>query len=399
MKTIKKLSILLLSFITIIGCKEDENKPVQPVTLSCSDFESTGALLIENRGTGVDYIIDCHMEIYGDLTIESGVTIEFTDNGSISINETGSISAVGTEINPILFTAKDKVKGAWKGIYINSEDVKNTLQFCTIDYAASSAFNSNGDLGALVLWANTKVNISDCTISNSKHYGINASYEGCIMTLNNLTITNCAMPMFIKPNYVQFIQGGSFTGNTTDVIHLQSFATGEIVEAQTWTDLGLPYRVQTGGYLYVNDGAFRIEEGVTLEFESGTGLFIDQYGAFAAIGTAAKPILFTGVDKSAGSWGSIYFNFTNSPLNEISYATIEYGGEATEEGAIYMWASPDLKLNNVAFSNIESCAVFDSNSSANPNLNCVITNCTYTSVDNINNSAVDAANFHYCYNN
>jgi hypothetical protein len=71
------------------------------------------------------------------LTIEAGVEVQFTEQGMFNIY--GTLSAVGTETDRILFTSYQDTPqpGDWKTInFIGSN--ASVLQFCTIEYASES---------------------------------------------------------------------------------------------------------------------------------------------------------------------------------------------------------------------------------------------------------------------
>lgn len=113
-----------------------------------------------------------------------------------------------------------------------------------------------------------------------------------------------------------------------------------------------------------------IEPGVTLAFETDAGLWIREDGALKAVGTSSKPITFTGVDKSKGSWGGIFFA-SNDTKNEMKYTTVEYAGGANSssatnnKGGVVIGSGASLKFSD---NTIQHCAGFALNLyySANP---------------------------------
>lgn len=94
-----------------------------------------------------------------------------------------------------------------------------------------------------------------------------------------------------------------------------------------------------------------IMPGVTIAFETNTGLWIRGGGSLKAVGTSDKKITFTGVDKARGAWAGIHFD-SNDSKNELSYTIVEYsgGGESSwatsEKGGIVIGAGSSLKLTN-----------------------------------------------------
>jgi hypothetical protein len=51
-----------------------------------------------------------------------------------------------------------------------------------------------------------------------------------------------------------------------------------------------------------------------------------------AVGTAEKPITFTGAEKTAGFWKAVVFDNTLNGANAIDHAIIEYGGSVGGSG-------------------------------------------------------------------
>lgn len=377
-KTMKKyilpLALLLLLSNIFTSCKKEETiiKQIEgPTNLNCNAFKSSSSQKVTkltNWRIGVDYVIDCVMEVEIDLTIDTGTTIAFNTDAGLYIMPSGSISAIGMHNKEITFTGVDKVKGAWVGIGIESNDVKNKFKHCIIEYAGSKAFDSNGESGNIVLYSNTYLRLDSTLITNGKSYGINSNYNNCDLLVENTNINKCSIPFYGNPNQVPSFKSGNFKGNELDIMDLYPFYP--IAKSQKWEDIGIPYRIKTYIFdLTVNNGStLTLAPGVKMEFESGQALYIDgEASSLIAVGTPEKPIVFTGVSKAPGAWKYIYFSFSSAPLNEISYATIEYAGNAGSGGSINMWANPRLKVTHVDFKDIGTCAMF-TNGDTNPNL-------------------------------
>ena len=95
----------------------------------------------------------------------------------------------------------------------------------------------------------------------------------------------------------------------------------------TWVVADSPYRIQTGTVFINNGAALTIDPGVTVEFEDGARMEIDN-GQLIAIGTPTQLITFTSLNPSPtrGIWEGIQFNAT--PVSTIAHAVVEYGREA-----------------------------------------------------------------------
>ncbi len=114
------------------------------------------------------------------------------------------------------------------------------------------------------------------------------SFENNTLTLND-------RPVSLPAETVGMLGSDSrYSGNTDDRIHVFD---QDIVTAQTWKKLDVPYYMQDGSR-YDIDAALIIEAGVLLEFNSGSKLQISSSGSLKAIGTMAAPILFTGLEKT-----------------------------------------------------------------------------------------------------
>ncbi len=344
-----------------------------PELLDCSAFRENRTL--EDRGLDVDYIVDCRAFVDADLTIEPGVTIAFESDSGLQVGDNGSITAIGTMNNPIIFTGTDKIAGAWSGILIESADVKNRLEHAVIEYAGGAPFNSNDDRGGLILWADAGISMNNCRISNSAAYGLNlAYYDYEIRDISNCTFTDNRDPVFAFAEAIHFLdKSNTFSNNVNNYITVGSSAT--LPGTFTWQNLGIPYRfipTNFGITTYtrlVSGCTVNVEPGVVMEFSTGTGLEVDDNAGFTAVGAPAMPILFTGVDKAPGGWEGLYFGFTQSVNNRIEHAIVEYAGAGDSDAAIYMWANPRLQVLNTAFRSIDGCAYRDSNSDPfdNPN--------------------------------
>ena len=341
-----------------------------PTILTCSEFNQAGTTYeLQDLGLEIDYIVECKMSISCDLQIKPGVVIAFATDAGLTVASAGSISAIATTENPFLFTGVDNAAGAWAGIFINSDYVKNKIKGCKIEYAGGDYFNSNGDQGAIILYAGSKAEISNNILENSETYGINASYTGGTYIFNNNTITNCLKPIFISAEYTGSITGGQYSGNTIDVVYINTYY-GSITTPQTWNNLNVPYRIK-GGNKLSSQTDWVIAPGTILEFEQGSGIKIVNSYSLKAVGTPSEHIIFRGVISAQGAWKNIKFWGTNV-LNEIGYAEINNGGEdpTNTKGSVYLWYGAKLNIHDVHFKNNLGCGVYgvvSGGQTSNPN--------------------------------
>ncbi len=347
-----------------------------PDTVDCNHTIKSGGTLKNDPDAPVDYVVTCEVHLNGDVIIEPGTVIEFTTGSGLQVNDKGSLSINGTANDPVTLTGVDKTPGSWKGLLFDSDDTKNSMTHTKVMYAGGGAFNSNGDLGSVIVWAASTLTMSNCTVSNSAAYGLNASYTEAMVTLNNNTFTANDMPAKIKAELLAIATGSNdYTGNTKDFV-LLDFYTSTLNKATTWHKINVPFLAK--GTQLVSNAMLTIEAGVEVHMGTGTYIHIQEKGGIKAVGTASNPIIFRGENAVAGAWEGIGISFTSNPLNEIGYVKIMHAGGDNRKGAIYMWAKPVVNVHHVDFTDVKTCALYAAPSSSSPNTNLLLASCTYT---------------------
>lgn len=369
----------------VASCKKTSTEPSGGITpgvtkaadtIGCNHEIKSGGTLTNDPDAPVDYVVTCQVSLSGDVIIEPGTVIEFTTDAGLKVNNSGSLAINGTSSDPVTLTGVDKTAGSWAGILYDSDDTKNSMSYTTIDYAGGSKFNSNGDLGSIVVWADTKLKMDNCTVMNSAAYGLNASYGGSDVAMSNNTFTKNDMPMKLKASSLHLATGNNtYTGNSKDFVLLE-FYTSTINDDATWHKIDVPYLTE-GTSLTVND-MLTVEPGVEVHMGQGTYIHIQEKGAIKAVGTSADPIVFRGEIATAGAWEGIGISFSSNPLNEIGYAKIMHAGGDDRKGAIYMWAKPVLNVHDVDFADVKTCALYAAPNVSSPNTNLTLGTCTFT---------------------
>mgnify|MGYP006267743237 CR=1 FL=1 len=364
------LPALLCSLLALVfvGCNnEDPDEMDEPEvqvseTLDCNFFATGEDIVLEDKGLAVDYIIDCPATLLSSrLTIEPGVTIEFTAESGLRILDAGALVAQGTAEDPIVLTAVDKIAGAWKGVYIESANVVNRLDYVTISYGGGAAFNSNDNKGNLIIAPLGGISVDHCTLSHSATYGFNIVSEADIPVFTNNTLTDNDKPAIAYASEMHhFDATTTFAGNTNDYVEIlcSFYETGDY----TIRKLDVPYRILAANFgltraLKVPDNTnLTIEPGVRMVFTDDTGIETDRGSSFRAVGTPSEPIVFTAVNELAGAWRGIEVSFSQSVNNLIDHAEIRYAGAGENGSAIYMWAEPRLTVSNTLIADIDGCA-------------------------------------------
>lgn len=260
------------------------------------------------------------------LTLAAGVKVVVAPGEGINVaNDTGALIAVGTATKPILFTGETQTRGAWEGIsFDGSNNTRNVLRYVTIEYAGNTTVDR--DSAALKLTADShgvQLRLDHVTLRQSQGWGLYLTGSAVIPEFGSNTLTQNALgPANVDSNVTHLLDVTStYTGN--DVDKVVTFGN-HITEAVTWQDLGVPYLV---GDTIDPDLVWTLAPGVTLEMDAQTSLQLSGDAAgLHAVGTAALPIVITGLVKTRGSWDGIMFDGTNNGANAFEYCTIEYGG-------------------------------------------------------------------------
>jgi len=76
------------------------------------------------------------------LTIEPGVVVKFTGHYGMTVGNRATLRAIGTELEPIVFTAVDVNEG-WYGMRFVDAGDDDILQYCTIEYATKPDYRQS----------------------------------------------------------------------------------------------------------------------------------------------------------------------------------------------------------------------------------------------------------------
>jgi hypothetical protein len=123
---------------------------------------------------------DAGIAFAGKLTIQPGTNIVMGSATSISTTSTGTINAIGTASNPIIFKGLDSIAGYWGSIDIQS-NTANTFQYCNISDGGGNAYfdiysNNRGLIGTyMYIPAARSISVTHCTLADSGSSGVYVS--------------------------------------------------------------------------------------------------------------------------------------------------------------------------------------------------------------------------------
>jgi hypothetical protein len=325
---LKKTGLAALAaffMLSSTGCRTDE-----PDMLTCDNINSpTTWSDINDNGEGVDYTLNCRLTVNSKLIIEAGTIIECGSGGGIVIDENGSIEIRGTAGKKVVIRSIDNssVRGTWDGIIIYSNNVDNRIEHADISGGGANRFDSNGDLGNVIVSNNGRLRISNTTVRNSAAYGLNV-LNGGAATMSANSFSNNVTPICVYADQAhQLDPASSYTDNDNQVVEV---AINDISSIVTWRSLPVPYRVLPRQFsqIYVaQNGGLTIEAGADIQFGADCGIRSSESAYIKTLGTATQGVTLRGLSDVAGSWQGIYFQ-TNSVENQMRYTTVTGAGSS-----------------------------------------------------------------------
>lgn len=291
------------------------------------------------------------------LTFEAGVEYRFARDTYLDVgwnSNDAEFQVEGTEAEPVVFRGENDDIGSWYGIYVG----RNVTSNSTITHAE---IHHAGVDGGYALVVHAAVALQDVVLQDNAH-GAWISNSGLSADSANLTITSTGdIPLTVEPNaLVSLPEGGTFTGNTDDVIAVEGYV---MTQTGTVADLGVPYLLPDG--LQMRDGAevtiapgTDFIMGLETLFEAGWN---SHDSALYAVGTAESPITFTGENGQKGDWEGIRIGRNVSSDSELSYVEVGHTGSGNALLGGLVLNRPIAVNNCRFFAGAESGIVRDAN--------------------------------------
>jgi uncharacterized repeat protein (TIGR01451 family) len=310
------------------------------------------------------------------LTIDPGVVVKFNTGGYRKLIVDGTLTAVGTTGNPIIFTSLDDnthggtttgsdgnpEPGDWGGIIFNAGSTGSTLAHTSIFYGGSFVYPH-----APVDLLTSDVDVHDNTIQWSKYVGLRiTSSDGInpfqIQANTFISNTDWAMYAMLDNEDVDLImEGNTSTGSTYNGLGIEGTISGTVTYSNTGT---FPFIINKE-ITVREDAELTIPPGTVMKFRTDAwyeDLVVN--GSLIAQGTAADPIIFTSLDDDAhggvtrgnnvtsdpvaGDWGALVFNATSHD-NVLEHTWIGYGGSFVSLTAVELFTSDIIFQNNTIY--------------------------------------------------
>jgi len=386
----KNLPVLCTLFVFLFSCgSEDPIDDIinnQTILIESDITEETIFEDIIDDPAVADYIVRGYLDIDALLTIDPGVVIAFEANAVFfvaGINTTGVLKAIGTAAEPIVFTGVEKSPGFWRGISIQSKDVRNELTHTILEYAGSDflvQYASVDVKGGLALNSQSGgfdggVKLKNSVIRQCLGYGFIVEQFTTIREFSSNTFSdNEKAAVRINANNAGMLDAESNYAGKNGLEGVEINASGSPTHRLT---LDATWPALKGGAMYFVEQGFDAEAkltlmpGVTLAFQANQGITFEQDqfgnkdGILVANGSSTNPITFTAIDKTPGYWSGLQVQ-SNSVLNSLDYCIIEYGGSdnisSDKAGNLALdkngaFDAPALSVTNCTIRNSSGCGI------------------------------------------
>jgi len=367
------LGLSLITAMLLAGCPGND-----PEICAVEDSPTLAGIIDEDRTIPYDascstvlVTADVFVRSGATLTVEPGVTLVFTEETALSVEEDSALVAAGTAERNITFTGLEKIPGYWMGVaFSSSANALNTLDHVVIEYGGSDYWYVGDDFANLVV-DDATVAISNTTLREGQGYGFYFYLSDVTRFDDNVVTQNATAAGYLYANDVGALSATStYTGNDVDRIDVWG---GLVDQDQTWAAQDVEYLILSNTEV---TATLTIGAGATLAFAEDTGLSIEATGALVADGAQAS-ILFTGDQPESGFWHGIAFNGSISDANRLAHATVEYAGSGywyySDDICNIVAANATVTLENVMIRNSGGWGVYSYQSDL------TITDCTYSS--------------------
>ncbi|MEO1528966.1 MAG: hypothetical protein AAFX06_26390, partial [Planctomycetota bacterium] len=300
------------------------------------------------------------------LSVAPGTVVKVPTGGFVRARE-GTIQAIGTPAEPIVFTAQtdDSIggdsngdgdattpfRGSWESLYLNGPG--SALENVEVRFAGDTDGNGTGGGQVASIQLNhDNVNAADANrltnVRISGGYGNGVGLTAGTPTFANVHVQdNAGVPFYFEIDANPAVSG--LTGRDNDAGDRILLQAGVLTEDRTWDYGDLPLDISAGNYIVRNKAdetpaTLTIAPGTIVKVSQGWYLWADD-GTIVASGTPSEPIIFTahtddtvGGDSNGdgdattpyrGYWESIYLD---GPNNIFENVEVRYAGDTDGNG-------------------------------------------------------------------
>lgn len=307
-------SVILFSANIIYAL--DCDTPGDGSTLTMDDLVSDCPLgAVTNVGSV--YTVTGDLVIFeGDtLGIDPGMTLVFTNASGDDLDVYGTLTAVGTPLDPIVFTGDSSSPNDWDGIEVY-ENGSVDLNYCGIYYADDGVFFD------AVYSTAPPSSIQNCSISYHGDCGIQSDYyypDGLL--IYNNTISNTGYGLYFEYfGRGTTIQNNTIEDNTSEAVYTYAGATILFDSNIVQDNGGYGLEIESTDNLTITNNTF---------LRNDSGMYFYHSSSNYIEGNTIS-------DSTPGTYGGIYFDYYCNN-NQVRNNTINgnMGDGIYEEYGIY----------------------------------------------------------------
>jgi hypothetical protein len=274
------------------------------------------------------------IRVQAALTVLPGtrVVAQTQDVYGLIVEDEGSLNAVGTEGEPIVFESAEGLAGSWGGLTFLTVDTDNALEYVTIRDSGANSFQF--EPYALFVGGggvpDGLVYLNEVTFENISAKALQVLEGGSIDGSENVWFTDVeGVPATVTFDTAHHITT-SFDFDPGLTQRYVQVERGDLASAVRWQGLDVPFYLATNSNGFTDTGFLTVEAGATLEFAQGTEL-VTSDGKMAFDGTPDDPVTLTGREPVPGYWGGLAFGSV-SPDNILRNTILEYAGGDNYQG-------------------------------------------------------------------
>jgi len=255
------------------------------------------------------------------LTIQPGVTVVFTTGVNARLNVQGTLSALGTLTQTIVFTGP-VTPNNWGGLLIDHN--LGALAAADLEYVSLNNGGVAGSFQAAIQVGHGVLTLTHSLVAGSAGSGLWANSSARLTVDSTQFLNNGQDPLrLIEPPSDLPLTNLTASGSPTNSVHIQG-VSALLSGAVRWFNPGIPYDIDMEFSNHAGD-ALTVDPGTVLRFAPFHGLTIG--GALYALGAPGQPITFTAQTPAAGLWRGLTINGgAGRAAGQLDYATVEYGG-------------------------------------------------------------------------
>ncbi len=174
-----------------------------------------------------------------ELTIEPGTVIQFYDSYADLVVQ-GTLTAIGTEALPIVFTSLgDAAEKTWGGVYLGAAASGSRLEYCQVRYGGSNYFSYTAD--SMLRAENSNPTLVHCQFGHSKSYGVSLLQSNAQLTQVHFS-ANTRAAGYMDTSSFPIFTSLSAADNEYNAMEIRS---GWVNQDGQWDYSEIPYLIQS----------------------------------------------------------------------------------------------------------------------------------------------------------